>query len=163
MNFNNPKYQVYALITISVIISLALNVIRSNPISLIAQDLKKINNIDELANSNEPSGIVEIDIAIAKDLYEQGTLFIDARAEEYFNDGHIPGAICSDEFDKLIDKIYSFDNLEKAFVVYCSDDDCGSSEDLAYDLQEYGFNNILVFKGGWKSWSESGLDIEYNE
>mgnify|MGYP003301415936 CR=1 FL=1 len=76
MNFNSPKYQVYALITISVIISLALNVIRSNPISLIAQGLKKIDNIDELANSNEPSGIVEIDIAIAKNLYEQGTLFL---------------------------------------------------------------------------------------
>ena len=45
MNFNSPKYQVYALITISVIISLALNVIRSNPISMIAQDLKKIENI----------------------------------------------------------------------------------------------------------------------
>ena len=83
MNFNSPKYQVYALITISVIISLALNIIRSNPISIIAQDLKKIDNIDELANSNAPSGIVEIDIGIAKDLYEQGTLFIDARAEEY--------------------------------------------------------------------------------
>ncbi len=110
MNFNSPKYQVYALITISVIISLALNVIRPNPISMIAKDLKKIDNIDELANSNEPSGIVEIDIEIAKGLYEQGTLFIDARAEEYFNDGHIPGAICSDELDELIDKIYSFDN-----------------------------------------------------
>ena len=93
-------------------ISLSFNVIRSNPINMIAQDLKKIDNIDELANSNAPSGIVEIDIEIAKNLYEQGTLFIDARAEEYFNDGHIPGAICSDEFNELIDKIYSFDNLE---------------------------------------------------
>ncbi len=45
MNFNSPKYQVYALKAISVIISLALTVIRSNPISMIAQDLKKIDNI----------------------------------------------------------------------------------------------------------------------
>ena len=44
MNFNNPKYQVYVLVTISVIVSLSFNVIRSNPISMIAQDLKKINN-----------------------------------------------------------------------------------------------------------------------
>ena len=163
MNFNSPKYQVYTLITISVIISLALNVIRSNPISMIAQDLKKIDNIDELVNSNEPSGIVEIDVDIAKDLYNQGTLFVDARAEEYFNDGHIPGAICSDELDELINMIDSINNIQKAFVIYCSDDDCGSSEDLAYDLQEYGFNNILVFKGGWKTWTESGLDVAYNE
>ena len=161
MNFNNPKYQVCALITISVIISLALNVIRSNPISLIAQGLKKIDNIDELANSNEPSGIVEIDIAIAKDLYEQGTLFIDARTEEYFNEGHIPGAICSDELDELIDKISSFDNLEKAFVVYCSDDDCGSSEELSYQLYDQGFESIYLFKGGWKQWLENNLPAKY--
>ena len=161
MNFNSPKYQVYALITISVIISLALNVIRSNPVSIIAQDLKKIDNIDELANSNEPSGIVEIDIEIAKDLYEKGTLFIDARAEENFNDGHIPGAICSDELDVLIDKIYSFDNLEKAFVVYCSDDDCGSSEELSYQLYDQGFESIYLFKGGWKQWIENNLPAKY--
>jgi len=161
MNFNSPKYQIYALLTISVIISLSLNVIRSNPISMIAQDLKKIDSIDELANSNEPSGIVEIDIDIAKDLYERGTLFIDARAEENFNDGHIPGAICSDEFDELIDKIYSFDNLEKAFVVYCSDDDCGSSEELSYQLYDQGFESIYLFKGGWKQWIENNLPAKY--
>ena len=158
MNFHNPKYQVFTLITISVIISLFINIIRSSPISMIAEDLKKINNIDELANSNEPAGIVEIDINIAKDLYEKGTLFIDAR---YFDDGHIPGAICSDELDVLIDKIYSFDNLEKAFVVYCSDDDCGSSEELSYQLYDQGFESIYLFKGGWKEWTDNGLPAKY--
>ncbi len=48
-------------------------------------------------------------------------------------------------------------------VVYCSDDDCGSSEELAYELQEIGFMNILVFKGGWKSWTEDGLETETHE
>ena len=161
MNFNKPRYQVYILIIISFIISFTLNAIRSNPISMIAQDLKKIDNIDELANSNTPSGIVEIDIDIAKDLYEQGTLFIDARAEEYFLDGHIPGAICSDEFGELLDKIYSLDNLEKAFVVYCSDDDCGSSEELSYELYDQGFESIYLFKGGWKQWTEYNLPAKY--
>ena len=161
MNFNNPKYQIYTLITISVIFSLFINFIRSNPIRIIAQDIKKIDNIDELANSNEPSGIVEIDINIAKDLYDLGTLFIDARAEEYFNEGHIPGAICSDELDELIDKIYSFDNINKAFVVYCSDDDCGSSEELSYQLYDHGFESIYLFKGGWKQWTENNLPAKY--
>ena len=46
------------------------------------------------------------------------------------------------------------------FVVYCSDDDCGSSEDLAYQLQDQGFINIYLFKGGWKQWTESDLPIE---
>ena len=78
-------------------------------------------------------------------------------------DGFIPGAINNDDTDALSDEIAALIGFDRGFVIYCSDDDCGSSEDLAYDLQEYGFNNILVFKGGWKTWSESGLDIDYNE
>ena len=52
MNFSNPKYQVYALITISVVISLSFNLIRSNPINMIAQDLKKIDNIENDSKQN---------------------------------------------------------------------------------------------------------------
>ena len=33
----------------------------------------------------------------------------------------------------------------------------------AITKEEFGFNNILVFKGGWRSWSEEGLEVEYNE
>ena len=53
--------------------------------------------------------------------------------------------------------------FDTGFVIYCSDDDCGSSEELAYQFQDIGFNNILVFKGGWKSWKDAGLEIEYHE
>ena len=49
---------------------------------------------------------------------------------------------------------YAFD-MDDPFVVYCSDDDCGSSEELSYELQSYGFTNILLFKGGWKQWQEA--------
>ena len=45
--------------------------------------------------------------------------------------------------------------MDDPFVVYCSDDDCGSSEELSYELQSYGFTNILLFKGGWKQWQEA--------
>ena len=157
MNFKILNNQIYFLITISVLISISINVMRSNPISFIAEDIKKINNITELANSAEAIGIVEIDINIARKLHEQGTLFIDARAEEYFKDGHIPGAICKDDFNDLLDTIYSLDNSEMAFVVYCSDDDCGSSEELSYQLYDQGFETIYLFKGGWKQWSDNNL------
>ena len=48
-------------------------------------------------------------------------------------------------------------------MIYCSDDDCGSSEELAYELQDLGFSNILVFKGGCRSWTDAGLEIKKNE
>ena len=55
-----------------------------------------------------------------------------------------------------------FENLiafDAGFVVYCSDDDCGSSEELAISLQEKGFANIFLFKGGWKLWTENDLPV----
>ena len=69
----------------------------------------------------------------------------------------------SHHFPFLAEQIDYLIGTEKGFVIYCSDDDCGSSEELAYELQDLGFSNILVFKGGWKSWTDAGLKIEKNE
>ena len=63
----------------------------------------------------------------------------------------------------LSDQIETMIGFDTGFVIYCSDDDCDSSEELAYEFQDIGFNNILVFKGGWKSWKDAGLEIEYRE
>ena len=58
---------------------------------------------------------------------------------------------------KTRDYIFNYDNKNIPNTFYID------KYDSDYKIQEYGFNNILVFKGGWKTWSESGLDIEYNE
>ena len=83
--------------------------------------------------------------------------------DEYLTDGIIPGAIANDDIGFLAEQIEYLIGTDKGFVIYCSDDDCGSSEELAYELQDLGFNNILVFKGGWKSWIDAGLATERNE
>jgi 3-mercaptopyruvate sulfurtransferase SseA len=100
---------------------------------------------------------------MAKDLYTNGKLFVDARAIEYFKQGHIPGSVANDDIDALASAIDSRIGQNVAFIIYCSDDDCGSSEDLAYELQDLGFMNILVFKGGWKDWTGAGLPLETSE
>ena len=60
----------------------------------------------------------------------------------------------------LVYQIEDFIDYNNGFVVYCSDDDCGSSEDLAYQLQDQGFTNIYLFKGGWKQWTKNNLPME---
>jgi hypothetical protein len=100
---------------------------------------------------------------MAKSLHKKGLLFVDARAEEYLSDGMIPDAIANDDVGLLSEQIEYLIGYEKGFVIYCSDDDCGSSEELAYELQDFGFMNIFVFKGGWKSWTNAGLEIEIHD
>ena len=141
----------------------SFNAIRDGGISWLAKPMEKINSTNNIELNVGVPSVREINLETAMNLQKNGTLFVDARSQEYLEDGFIPGAINNDDTDVLSDEIATLIGFDRGFVIYCSDDDCGSSEDLAYDLQEYGFNNILVFKGGWKTWSESGLDIDYNE
>ena len=53
--------------------------------------------------------------------------------------------------------------IDEQFVVYCSDSDCGSSEDLSYEFQSIGFSNILLFKGGWQEWVDADYPQVQNE
>tara|TARA_Y100000768_G_C23852085_1_gene621546 strand:- start:344 stop:832 length:489 start_codon:yes stop_codon:yes gene_type:complete len=156
MNISSSIHQIYLYIIVSTIFSISLNVFRSDPLSLIAQDLVMVESVEELSNDVN-QGIKEISLEIARDLFEKNILFIDARAEEYYLEGHIPGAICNDNFDQLINDIDSRIINNDFFVVYCSDDDCGSSEELAYQLFDQGYLNIYLFKGGWKQWIENSL------
>ena len=155
--------QVLLITGISVLCGASFNALRDGGISWLAKPMEKINSTNNIELNIDIPSVREINLETAMNLQKNGTLFVDARSEEYLEDGFIPGAINNGNTDALSDEIATLIGFDKGFVIYCSDDDCGSSEDLAYDLQEYGFNNILVFKGGWKTWSESGLDIDYNE
>ena len=139
------------------------NGLRDDSISWIASPMEIVESSDEILDINFEPTIRQIDLPIAKNLHESRVLFVDARSSEYLDHGIISGAIFNENIDSLAIMISSSVGYDTAFVIYCSDDECGSSEELAYELQEFGFNNILVFKGGWRSWSEEGLEVEYNE
>ena len=139
------------------------NFVLTDGIPLLAKPLEKVTAEQDLTASLLEPQVREIDLETARKLHEQNVLFVDARAEEYLQDGFIPGAVANDDEDALSQTIDELIGFDTGFVIYCSDDDCGSSEELAYTLQGYGFSNILVFQGGWKAWTEAELPIEYNE
>ena len=142
------------------LVSFFVNIIRTESLAFVAVPLKKIKDIAQIENTSLQPQIREISIDIAEKLFLDSLLFIDARAEEYYQKGHIPNSICNDNFDSLVYQVEDLITYINGFVVYCSDDDCGSSEELAYQLQEQGFTNIYLFKGGWKQWMENELPIE---
>ena len=139
------------------------NFVLTDGIPLLAKPLEKVTAEQDLTASLLEPQVREINLETARKLHEQNVLFVDARAEEYLQDGFIPGAVANDDEDVLSQAIDELIGFDTGFVIYCSDDDCGSSEELAYTLQGYGFSNILVFQGGWKAGTEAELPIEYNE
>ena len=160
MNYSSSLNQIYLYIALSLFMSFFVNILRTDSLPYIAIPLEKIDDIAQIENSSLQPQIREISIDVAERLFLDSVLFIDARAEEFYHDGHIPNSICNDDFDSLVYQIEDFITYKNGFVVYCSDDDCGSSEDLAYQLQDQGFTNIYLFKGGWKQWVENELPME---
>ena len=160
MNYSSSLNQIYIYVALSLFISFFVNILRIDSLPYIATPLEKIEDIAQIENSSLQPQIREISIDVAERLFSDSVLFIDARAEEHYLEGHIPNSICNDDLDSLVYQIEDFITYNNGFVVYCSDDDCGSSEDLAYLLQNQGFTNIYLFKGGWKQWGENGLPME---
>ena len=159
----NLYSQITYIVFLSTIVSIVFNQLRSNPLAYVKQKVEVISNLENLQTDSSEPTITGIDIKIAKELFDKNVLFIDARAEEFYNDGHIPNAICSDDFDSLVEQLEKKIEIDEQFVVYCSDSDCGSSEDLSYEFQSIGFSNILLFKGGWQEWVDADYPQVQNE
>ena len=147
-----PIGQIIVIAITSTVLSLTLNAVRPDGIPLLAKELAVAEVIEyDIA---EPR-LFAITLDQALELYQKGTVFVDAREPEYYQEGHIKGAWNIPFFLELVFKLDSLQGKDAPMVIYCSGDECGSSEDLAYELQAEGFSNLLVFKGGWTAWNTS--------
>mgnify|MGYP003318932764 FL=1 len=152
-----PIGQIIVIAITSTVLSLFLNAVRPDGIPLLAKELAVAEEIEY--DTAEPR-LFSITLDQALELYQKGTVFVDAREPEYYQEGHIKGAWNIPFFLELVFKLDSLQGKDAPMVIYCSGEECGSSEDLAYELQAEGFSNLLVFKGGWTAWNTSGYPIE---
>jgi rhodanese-related sulfurtransferase len=84
-------------------------------------------------------------------------LWIDARSEEQFASGHVPGALRlnEDEWNTLLPQVLAAWSPERKLVVYCSRQSCNLSHEVAERLRkEAGLKNIFVLQGGWEEWQK---------
>jgi rhodanese-related sulfurtransferase len=104
-----------------------------------------------------------ISINQAYQLYQEtNAVFIDTRDEEEYMTSHIKNAInipahSSIEELVLLKEKYPADQL---IITYCDGVECSSSKRLAAILLQIGFQNILVFYGGWQEWQEKEYPVE---
>ena len=87
---DKPFNQVVFFVVISIFLSFSSNLVRKDSIPLLAKKLEITEDID--LDSDE-STLLAISLDKAKDFFENGVLFIDARDEVYYNDGHIKNAM----------------------------------------------------------------------
>ncbi|MGD0744284.1 MAG: rhodanese-like domain-containing protein [Verrucomicrobiota bacterium] len=133
------------------------NPLSFNPEQLLAAELKEKGL--QLIDGSQAARLFH-DPRFRRDI----VVFVDARDEQRYREGHIPGAY---EFDPYRPETYFAAVLPvcqaaEQVVVYCNSGDCDDSESAAILLRDVGIANqkLLVYGGGFTEWTTNGLPVE---
>jgi rhodanese-related sulfurtransferase len=159
----------------SLCIGLLVNQYREQPLPLKYQD--KETRLDRsVAKIAEVPESKATDSALPKELTleqfrayaeNRSGLVLDARPEIFHRLGHVPGALSlpREDFENgyasLKAKLES--NKHQPIAVYCSSTSCEDSHLVEKALVKLGYTNVVVFSGGWATWTEVGLRQEKAE
>jgi rhodanese-related sulfurtransferase len=93
------------------------------------------------------------------------TIFLDARLEFDYKQGHIKGALNLpyEEFDEFYPKVAPKMPKDKTILAYCDGTECELSLLLARVLREERYQHLKIFFGGWAEWEKAGLPIDKGE
>ena len=96
---------------------------------------------------------------------QDGVIFIDARADEPYQAGHIPGAYHFYLFpaEKYLTNVLQVCLTAQQIVFYCNGGDCDESEHTAIYLRDsipIPKEKVFVYGGGINEWITNGLPLE---
>jgi len=101
-------------------------------------------------------------------LYQQGAIiFIDARNDEHYQGGHIPGAYQFDNYhpENYMGTVFPLCQAAQKIVIYCNGGNCEDSQFAALTLRDAQIPNekLFVFTGGITEWTNRGYAVEPGE
>ena len=96
---------------------------------------------------------------------QDGVIFIDARADEPYREGHIPGAFHFYHFhpENYITNVLQVCLTAQQIVFYCNGGECDESVQAAITLRDsvhIPTEKVFVYGGGINEWTTNGLPIE---
>ena len=152
------------LIGMSVLTALAVNAVSPKGIAFIG-DWDTSKGVVSARPKDDPvSHDLEIgDIFAAKKIYDTGeTVFVDARTEENYLEGHIAGAVLlpAYQFEEYIENVRKTIPPFTMIVTYCSGRECEDSHVLAQCFLDAGYTDVRVFVDGYHAWEEKGFPTE---
>jgi len=153
-------WQIPVISIITVCIALGYNQIRTNSIPLFCPWSE---NIAENTFS-EYVATVSVDEAAAL-FSSNNAVFIDARPESMYNEGHIQGALCL-PWHQAEEKCFGvIENIppEKDIITYCDGATCDLCDKLAVFLCDLGFENVRALVNGWTVWKQNNLPVDLPE
>jgi rhodanese-related sulfurtransferase len=105
------------------------------------------------------TGVNEVNLADVTERWKNDVVWVDARPQERFDAGHIPGALLINEFNRDEAVFNNLDQLQtsgKPVVVYCDSLKCKASHEMRDFLREnVGLPEVWVLTGGWPAWQST--------
>jgi rhodanese-related sulfurtransferase len=90
-------------------------------------------------------------------------VFVDARNDHLYAEGHIPGAVQCDHYrlNDYIDDVLPLAQQVEKVIVYCNGGDCEDSIFMCGDLIDSGipFERMYLYPGGWKQWIKQQMPV----
>lgn len=124
----------------------------------------------QVAAELKAKGLQSVDLHRAAQLFHDlryrwdAVVFIDARNEQNYREGHIPGAREFDPYrpEDYFSAVLPACQAAEQIVVYCHGGDCDDSAVAALLLRDVGIANtkLFVFTGGITVWATNGLPVE---
>jgi rhodanese-related sulfurtransferase len=96
---------------------------------------------------------------------QDGIIFIDARNDEHYQAGHIPGAYLFDRFhpETYLTNVIQVCLAAQQIIFYCNGGECDDSLQTAVFLRDSIIipkEKLFVYGGGMIEWATNGLPIE---
>lgn len=91
--------------------------------------------------------------------FAQQAVFIDARSEALYREGHIEGAVNLpwDDYDRRVNDVMQAVPKNAFVITYCDGEGCSLSKELAIALTAVGYQNVHILVNGWTLWLEARL------
>ena len=148
--------QSIGIIIISGALGIGVNAFRAEGIPLMERWQEKV------LNEQLTGGLPAVSLKQIKEAYKSGAaLLVDARDPEFFERGHIPGAVSLPvrDFDSVFPRLEEQLRAAPRVITYCDGASCEMSVELTEKLLFAGLEYIEIFTGGIQQWQGAGQQV----
>ncbi len=107
----------------------------------------------------EPLRNDEVSMPVIEERWKGDVLWIDARPQEQYDAGHVPGALLLNEQkfeEQLVTYLDVLQTNKKPIILYCSAAKCEASRKVLEHLKQVlPIENAFILKGGWQAWQQT--------
>lgn len=154
-SWSKAAVQSLVILAAAAAIGLAFNQLRPTGLPLV-QDWSAAGRLQ----AEKPGENLAVSLEDAKALfYARDAVFVDARPEEFFEMGHIQGALSLpwEDFESRFEAAMVNVPRDALVIVYCDGESCSLSRDLALALLGKGYSHVQALLNGWTLWQEAQM------